>query len=135
MKPVSGCAIAAVADEHELDALVSLELGGGAEKKIEHLCKLAYRAQQLQDRLVTDPFLHRLHELSVRNLRKAGSNVRLRHPPAAPRALIDEHLQGIVLRPPRAEPEAGWQEIRLEDRLKHDLHSGLHDPVANRRDG
>ena len=48
-------------------------------------------------------------------------------------ALIDEHLQGIVRRPPRAEPEAARQEIRLEDRLEHDLHRGLHDPVANRR--
>src|SRR5690349_11741250 len=38
------------------------------------------------------------------------------HPPAAPRALVDEHLQGIVRRPPRAEPEAARQEISLEDR-------------------
>jgi hypothetical protein len=38
-----------------------------------------------------------------------------------------------VLRPPRAEPGTARQEIRLENRIEHDLHSGLHDPVANRR--
>ena len=42
----------------------------------------------------------------MRNRRKAVGDVRLHHPPAAPPALIDEHLQGIVRRPPRAEPEA-----------------------------
>jgi len=26
--------------------------------------------------------------------------------------------------------EATRQEVRLEDRLKHDLHSGLHDPAS-----
>jgi hypothetical protein len=71
----------------------------------------------------------------VRNRGKAGSDVRLDYPPAAPRALLNEHLQGILLRPPRAEPEAGRQEVRLEDRLEHDLHSGLHNPVPDRRYG
>src|SRR6266568_2225188 len=69
----------------------------------------------------------------MRNRRKAAGDIRLNHPPAAPRALIDEHLQGVMRRPLRAEPEAARQEIRLEDRLEHDLHRGLHDPVANRR--
>ena len=50
-----------------------------------------------------------------------------------PRAgLINEYLQGVVRRPPRAEPEAARQEVRLEDRLEHDLQRGLHDPVADR---
>jgi len=44
-------------------------------------------------------------------------------------------LQGIVRRPPRAEPETNRQEVRLEDRLEHDLQRGLHDPVTDRRDG
>jgi hypothetical protein len=48
--------------------------------------------------------------------------------------LIDEDLQGIARRPLRAEPETARQEIRLEDRLEHDLHRGLHDPVADRGD-
>src|SRR5712671_6881927 len=94
-----------------------------------------HRAQQLQDRLVTDAFLYRLHQLFVRNRGKAACDVRLDHPPAALRALIDEHLQGILLRPLRAEPETARQEARLEDRLKHDLHRGRHDPVTDRRNG
>jgi hypothetical protein len=92
-----------------------------------------HRAQELQDRLITDTFLHRLHQLITRNRRKAVSDVRLYHPPAAAPALIDEHLQGIVRRSPRAEPETDRQEIRLEDRLEHDLHRDLHDPVPDRR--
>jgi site-specific DNA recombinase len=90
-----------------------------------------HRAQQLQDRLVADPLLHRLHELLVRDRREAGSDVCLHHPPPAPRALIGEHLQGVVRRQPGPEPEAARQEPRLEDRLEHDLQRGLHDAVTN----
>ena len=92
-----------------------------------------HHAQELQDGLVADAFLHRLHQLLVRNRGKAARDVRLDYPPAALPALIDEYLQGIVRRPLRAEPETARQEIRLEDRLEHDLHRGLHDPVTNRR--
>ena len=97
-----------------------------------HHPRAQHRPQELQDRLVADAFLHRLHQLLMRNRRKAIGDVRLDHPPATPPALIDEHLQGIVRRPPRAEPETNRQEIRLEDRLEHDLQRGLHDPVTNR---
>ena len=103
-----------------------------ADLAVFHHPGAQHRAQELQDRLVADAFLHRLHELLVRNRRKTGGDVRLDHPPAAPPALIDEHLQGVVRRPPRAEPEAARQEVRLEDRLEHDLQRGLHDPVADR---
>ena len=68
----------------------------------------------------------------MRDRRETGSDVRLDHPPAAPPALIDEHLQGVVRRAPGTEPEAARQEVRLEDRLEHDLQRGLHDPVADR---
>ena len=63
--------------------------------------------QQFQDRLIADTFLHRLHQLVMRNRRKAIGDIRLDHPPAAPPALVNEHLQGIVRRPSRAEPETG----------------------------
>ena len=96
-----------------------------------HHPRAQHRAQQLQHGLIADAFLHRLHELLVRNRGKAGSDVRLHHPPAALPGLINEHLQGIVRRPPRAEPEAARQEVRLEDRLKHDLRRSLHDPVTD----
>ena len=91
-----------------------------------------HHAQELQDSLVADAFLHRLHQLLMRNRRETAGDVRLGHPPAAPPALINEYLQGVVRRPLRAEPEAGWQEVRFEDRLEHDLRRGLHDPVADR---
>ena len=41
----------------------------------------------------------------MRNRRKAIGDIRLDHPPAAPPALVNEHLQGIVRRPSRAEPK------------------------------
>jgi site-specific DNA recombinase len=63
---------------------------------ILHHSRPQYRAQQLEHGLVADAFPHRLHQLIVRNRRKAVGDVRLYHPPPAPPALIDEHLQGIV---------------------------------------
>ena len=69
----------------------------------------------------------------MRDRREAGSDVRLDHPPAAPPALVDEHLQGVVRRALRAEPETARQEVRLEDRLEHDLHRGFHDTITDRR--
>jgi hypothetical protein len=101
---------------------------------LHHSCP-QHHAQQLQQRLVTDTFLDRLHQLLVRNHGKQSAMSVPGHPPAAPRALIDEHLQGIVRRPLRAEPETARQEIGLEDRLEHDLHRRLHDPVTNSRNG
>jgi site-specific DNA recombinase len=111
---------------------------GGPGRSPPHLPVLhhpgaQHRAQQLQDGLVANALLHRLHQLLVRNRGKAARDVRLHHPPPTPPGLINEHLQGIVRRPPRAEPETARQEVRLEDRLEHDLHRGLHDPVANGR--
>src|SRR6266540_6923502 len=48
--------------------------------------------------------------------------------------LVD--LSDRVLRPaPRAEAIGAWLEIRLEDRLEHQLQGRLHDPVPDGRDG
>ncbi len=93
-----------------------------------------HRAHELQDGLVADALLNRLHQLVTRDRRKAIGDVRLDHPPPALPGLIHEDLQGIVRRPPRAEPETARQEVRLEDRLEHDLAGGLHDPVTDRGD-
>src|SRR2546428_100638 len=68
----------------------------------------------------------------MRNRRKAAGDVRLDHPPAAPPALINEHLQGIVRRSSRAEPETDRQEIRLEDPLEHHLQRGPPEPGNDR---
>lgn len=67
------------------------------------------------------------------NRRETLGDVRLHHPPASPKALVDEHLKGIVRRPSGAEPQRAIGEIGFEDRLKHDLQRGLHDAVMNRR--
>jgi hypothetical protein len=83
-------------------ALDAVRLGAGAGIRtpdlpvLHHSCP-QHRAQQLQDRPVADAFFYRLHQLAVRNRGKAARDVRLGHPPAAPRALVNEHLQGIVL--------------------------------------
>src|SRR4051812_29699374 len=81
------------------------------------------------------PFLHRLHQLLMRDRLETVGDVRLDHPPATPPGLIDEHLQGVVRRPFRPEPKRTGQHVSLEDRLEHDLDRGLHDPVTHRRDG
>jgi hypothetical protein len=91
-------------------------------------------ADQGEDRLVADAFLDRLHQPVMRDRLETARDIGLHHPAAAPPGLIDEHLQGIVRRAPRPEPETARQEARLEDRLKHDLQRGLHDPVTDSRD-
>ena len=100
-----------------------------------HYPRAQHRAQQSENGLIADPFLYRVHQLVRRNRRKAVGDIRLYHPPAAPPALIDEHLQRIVHRPPGPEPKRGRQHVSLEDRLEHDLQRRLHDPVTNRRNG
>jgi site-specific DNA recombinase len=101
---------------------------------VHHSCA-QHRPQQPQHALVADAFLDRLHQLLERDRLEAVGDVRLDHPPAAPPGLIDQHLQGIVRRAFRAEPETARQEIGLEDRLEHDLRRRLHDPVPHRRNG
>src|SRR3954452_13532069 len=85
-------------------------------------------------RAVADPFLDRPHQPIVRDRLKTVGDVRLDHPPSAPPRLIDEDLEGVVRRAPRAKPERARPKARLEDRLEHDPRGGLHDPVADRRD-
>jgi Recombinase/Resolvase, N terminal domain/Recombinase zinc beta ribbon domain len=91
------------------------------------------RADQGQDGPVADAFPDGLHQPVMRNRRKTAGDVGFHDPAAAPPGLINEYLQGIVRRAPRAEPETARQEVRLEDRLEHDLRGSLHDPVADSR--
>jgi hypothetical protein len=91
------------------------------------------RAQQCEQVSVADAFLDRSHQPGVRDRAETVGHVRLHHPAVAPEGLVDEHLQGIVRCASRAEPERARQHVRFEDRLEHDLHRGLHDPVAHRR--
>ena len=52
------------------------------------------------------------HQLLMRNRLETVGDIRLDHPPSAPPGLIDEHLQGIVRGPSRAEPERAVQPCR-----------------------
>jgi len=89
------------------------------------------RAQQCEQATVTDAFLDRGHQPGVRDRAETVGHIRLHHPGGPPEGLIQEHLQPVVCRAFRAEPERARQEVRFEDRLKHDLHRGLHDPVPD----
>src|SRR5919197_700668 len=77
----------------------------------------------------------RLHQPIVRNRGETVRDVRLHHPPATPPGLINSDLERVIRGPLRAEPETARREVRLEDRLEHDLQRGLHNPVPNRREG
>jgi hypothetical protein len=65
---------------------------------------------------------------------EARGDVGLHHPSSAPPGLVDEDLQGVLLRPLRAEPERARQEVGFEDRLDDGLRRRLHDAVTYRRD-
>ena len=68
-------------------------------------------------------------------MRVLGINAVFHDPAAAPPGLINEYLQGIVRRAPRAKPEAMGMEMRVEDRREH-LRDGLADqPIHRSRDG
>ncbi len=72
------------------------------DRALPHHPSTQHRAQQSQEFAIDGPFLDRRHQPVVGNLLKTRGDVRLDDPPLAPPALIDEHLQGIVRRAPRA---------------------------------
>ncbi|MGF6891732.1 hypothetical protein ABIA39_002075, partial [Nocardia sp. GAS34] len=90
-----------------------------------------HRAQEFEYGLVADAFLDCLHQLFVRNRRKAVGDIGFHHPAPTPPGLVHEDLQGIVRTAFRAEPERAVQHAGFEDRLEHDPARRLHDPVTN----
>ncbi len=64
----------------------------------------------------------------------SAASARSHHPTPTPPRLVDQNLQPTMRRPLGSKPEAARQHVRLKDRLEHDLHRGLHDPIPNRRD-
>ena len=91
---------------------------------------------QMQDPFVPNTFPHPLHEAGMRNFVETSRDISLEHP------LIITHgcgevmnLGDRVLRPaPGTETIGTWFEVRLEDRLEHQLQRGLHDPIQGGRD-
>jgi len=96
--------------------------------------RLQERLRQAQDALVADPAAHPVHQGRVVDRVETRFDVRLQHPAVTVVVeLVD--LSDRVLRPaPRAEAIGAWLEIRLEDRLEHQLQGRLHDPVPDGRD-
>ncbi len=95
---------------------------------------LQERLHQRQDAFVPDPSTHPVHQGRVVDVVEARLDVAFQHPliRAGPEQV---DLSDRVVRPPlRAEPIGARVEIRLEDRLKHQLQGGLHDPVPHGRD-
>lgn len=105
-----------------------------ADRPVLHHPGAQHRAQQFEDVAVTDAFLDRLHQPVMRNRLETRGNVGLHHPPSALPGLIDEDLQGVLLRTLRAEPERARQEVGFKDRLDDDLRRRLHDAVTDARD-
>jgi hypothetical protein len=72
----------------------------------------------------------------VVDLVEARRDIRLEHPlVVASRCAEEVDLgDGVLGSPPRAEAVGARLEIRLEDRLQHQLQGGLHHPVRGRRD-
>jgi len=97
---------------------------------------LEERLYPAQDSFVSDSFSHPAHQGGVVDLVEARRDVRLEHPlivPGGGGQVVD--LGDRVLSPaPGTEAIRRWLEVRLEDRLEHQLQRGLHDPVAGGRD-
>jgi hypothetical protein len=70
------------------------------------------------------------------DLVKARRDVRLEHPLIVPggRSQVVNLGDGVLCSAPGAEAVGTWLEVRLEDRLQHQLQRGLHDPVRGGRD-
>src|SRR6202034_3318365 len=86
--------------------------------------------------LISDPISHPSHEGNVVNLVEARLDVTLEHPPvvAVGRCEIVNLGDGVLGSASWTEAIGAWLEVRLEDRLEHQLQRGLHDPVCGRRD-
>ena len=95
---------------------------------------LQERFHQGQDTFISDPLPHPIHKGRMRNLVEAGFDVSLHDPfIRAGREMVN--LGHCVMSPaPRAEPVGAREEIRLEDRLQHQLQGRLDHPVGYGRD-
>ena len=96
--------------------------------------RLQERLHQGQDALVPDPMSHPVHQGRVVDRVEARLDVRLQHPAVTVVVEVVD-LSDRVLGPAlRAETIGSRVEVRLEDRVEHQLQGRLHDPVSNGRD-
>jgi Recombinase/Recombinase zinc beta ribbon domain/Resolvase, N terminal domain len=94
------------------------------------------RLHQSQHPPIPDPIAHAPHKGGVVDLVEARCDVRLEHPlVVASRCAEEVDLSdGVLGSAPRAEAVGARLEVRLEDRLQHQLQGGLDHPVCGRRD-
>ena len=94
------------------------------------------RLHPAQDALDSDPISHPVHESRVVDLIEACLDVPLKHPPVIPcgRCEVVNLGDGVLGSASWAETIGAWLEVRLKNRLEHQLQRGLHDPVCGRRD-
>jgi len=94
------------------------------------------RRHQAQDALVSDATSHPAHEGGVVDLVEARRDVGLQHPLVVPigRCEVVDLGDGVLGSALGTEPVGAWVEVRLQDRLEHQLQPGLHDPIGGRGD-
>ena len=93
-------------------------------------------ADQSQDALVGHPRSHLVHQETLMDLPETVLDVSLYHPLVRPRGMDEEPhlLDGVLGSASGPKSIRGRAEVRLEDRLEHELGRRLNDPVAHRRD-
>jgi hypothetical protein len=88
---------------------------------------------QREHTLVLDPGPHPVHQGRMRDGVEARLDVSVQHPPVALGAEPLNLGDSVVCPPHRPETIGDGQEVRLEDRLQHQLQRRLDNPVRNRR--
>jgi site-specific DNA recombinase len=90
-------------------------------------------SDQLQHLPVRDPLPYRFHQQLMVDAVEVLLDVGIHHPVMPGVARFPDRLQRILSASPRTESITALLEIRLEDRLDHELYRRLHHPVSYRR--
>ena len=91
-------------------------------------------ADQPQHRAVGDPSFQTLEQRVMRNRIEVRLQIRVVDLLEPGGDGLADHVDRLMGIPARTEPEGTVQEVRLEDRLEHQQHRRLDDPVRDRRD-
>ena len=111
--------------------------GGGPQQAVlAEDARFEERLHQGQDAFVSDTCPHPVHEGRVRDFVEAGFDVSFHDPLVTAwfRGQVTDLRHRVVSPAPRAEPIGTGEEIRLEDRLQHQLQRCLDHPVGDGRD-
>ena len=100
---------------------------------LHHPCREP-QTHQLEHPSVRDASLDELHQLASRDASEVVADVGVQHVVAALRTLLAQGLERHRRAAPWPEAVRARKEIRLENRLQHQLRRHLHHPVSHRRD-